>query len=195
MATANKVKLKIARKARDDSDQSYRNYLISCANAARTARDMLAHHVECRQRFETAYAQAGLGEVTESYMKDRRSEILKELLPVERAMIAPMMAAGLGGDALARWIETGMSSTEQQHQDELAAEIAMANAPKPVRPAKVEPEVEEGEPTFSATQIAKKIGADPREFRAMLRKRKLVKASYTIADAKIMKKAWRVEQS
>lgn len=192
---ANKVKLAIAKKARDASDQAYRNYLMACAAAAQKARDYLAEHVRHRGEFETAALAAGLGEVTEAYMRQRRSEILKELLPVERALIAPMMAAGLGGDALARWIETGQSSSEQQHDDQLAAEIALANAPKPVPVAKVEPDVEEGERTYSATAIAKKIGADPREFRAMLRKRGLVKASYTVADAKVMAKAWKVEQS
>lgn len=192
---ANKVKLRLAKEARDASDQAYRNYLRACAAAAQKARDYLAEHVAQRKAFEAAALAAGLGEVTEQYMRERKAEMLKDLLPLERALIAPFMAAGLGGDALHRWVESGMSSTEQQHADELQAEIALASAPKPVREAKVEPDIEEGEPTFSATQIARKIDADPREFRAMLRKRGLVKSSYTLADAKIMRRAWRVEQS
>lgn len=190
-----KVKLRIAKEARDASDQAYRNYLIACAAAAQKARDYLTAHVEQRKKFEAAALAAGLPEVTENYMRDRRSDILKELLPLERALIAPMMAAGLGGDALRRWIEDGQSSKEQQHDDELRVAAERASAPKPVRPAKVEPEVEEGERTYSASQIAHKLEADPREFRAMLRKRGLVKSSYTKADARIMAKAWRREQS
>ncbi len=191
----NKTKAKLARQARDQSDTAYRNYLMACAQAAQKARDYLAEHVAQRQVFEQAALAAGLGEVTESYMRQRRSEILKELLPLERALIAPLMAAGLGGDALQRWIETGQSSIEQQHDDELKAEVARASAPKPPPVLKIAPEVEEGETTYSAAQIAAKLEADPREFRAMLRKRGLVKSSYTKADAKVMARAWRVEQS
>lgn len=192
---ANKVKLRIAKDARDAHDIAYSNYLNMVAQAARKARDYSAEASRQWDAFVAAALAAGLSEPTMTYQRQRRSEIMKELLPMERALLVPFMAAGLGGQALERWIEEGKSSSEQQHDDQLAAEIARANAPKPVPVAKVEPDVEEGEPTFSASQIAKKIDADPREFRAMLRKRKLVKSSYTLADARIMRDAWRKEQS
>lgn len=190
-----KARKREAAQLRDASDTAYRNYLEATAASVQKARDYLAAHVELVEKLMSACEGAGVRVPTHQDIRDRRHNMVRELEPMQRALLAPYLMGGLGGQALDRWIGTGATSREQQVEDEGIRAAQLASEPRPVRQAAPPPDAEPGERTYSATQIATKLGADPREFRAMLRKRGLTKSSYTKADAKVMAQAWRREQS
>lgn len=58
-----------------------------------------------------------------------RAERLKARTVADRVILAPVLAAGLTGGARVRWIETGMSSTEQLAEDKSTTELATRTLP------------------------------------------------------------------
>jgi hypothetical protein len=231
LSPARRRELQALKARRDTVDRLYRAYLKAAIVSGRFSESGRKAYLAYKNLSdELARACTDLGVSYDPH--DRRNDILKSLSPAVRKHLAPILYAGLTNASRERWIENAQDLTAQILQDRAEGKnpwtdgrlgttersnlsrvqaalardgiTAYDNGNPPIIEATRTKRAADGVRTFTGAQLAKKLGADPRELRALIRRAKrngtltFNDKTYTLEQCKAIArvyKAWAKEAS